>query len=151
MQVILQDNVDNLGKVGDIVKVKPGYARNYLIPKGLAAEASSRNVSQLEHQKRAAEARRGKLKADAEKLAKTIEAAKPVIARQVGEEDKLFGSVTAMDLEEALRAAGVPGISKKQIHLPEPIKALGLHEVPVKVHPEVTAKLRVNVVKAAEK
>jgi len=151
MQVILHDNVDNLGKVGDIVKVKPGYARNYLIPKGLAAEASSRNVSQLEHQKRAAEARRNKLKNEAEKLAKAIEAAKPVLARQVGEEDKLFGSVTTMDLEEALRAAGIAGVTKKQIHLPEPIKTLGLHEVPVKVHPEVTATLRVNVVKAAEK
>jgi large subunit ribosomal protein L9 len=150
MQVILQENVDNLGKVGDIVKVKPGYARNYLIPQGLAAEASSRNVSQLEHQKRSAEARRGKLKIESEKFAKTVEAAKPVIARQVGEEDKLFGSVTAMDIEEALRSAGL-AISKKQIQLAEPIKTLGLHEVVVKISPDVTAKLRVNVVKAAEK
>ena len=148
MQVILQENIDNLGKVGDIVKVKPGYARNYLLPRGLAAEASTRNVSQLEHQKRAAQKRRDKIRIDAEKVAKAIESAKVTLARQVGEEDKLFGSVTTADIEEALRSAGIAGISRKQIHLPEPIKALGLHEVPVKVHPEVTAKVRVNVVKA---
>lgn len=147
MQVILQENIDNLGKVGDIVKVKPGYARNYLLPRGLAAEASTRNVARLEHQKRAADARRNKIKNEAEKLAKAIEGAKLVLPRQVGEEDKLFGSVTTMDIEEALRAQGI-AVSRKQIHLSEPIKALGLHEVPVKVHPEVTATVRVNVTKA---
>lgn len=147
MQVILQDNIDNLGKVGDIVKVKPGYARNYLIPRGLAAEASTRNVSQLEHQKRAAEAKKGKIKAEAEKLAKSFEAAKLVLPRQVGEEDKLFGSVTTMDIEAGLRALGL-AVDRRSIHLPEPIKTLGLHEVTIKVHPEVTAKVRVNVTKA---
>lgn len=147
MQVILQDNVDNLGKVGEIVRVKDGYARNFLIPRGLAAEASTRNVSQLEHQKRAAESRRMKLKADAETVQKAVEGAKVVISRQVGEEDKLFGSVTSMDIEEVLRAQGL-NITRKQIQLPEPIKTLGLHDVPVKVHPELTANLKVNVVKA---
>ena len=147
MQVILHDNIDNLGKVGDIVKVKPGYARNFLIPRGLAAEASTRNVAQLEHQKRAADARRNKIKVEAEKLAKTIEGAKLVLPRQVGEEDKLFGSVTTMDVEEALRGAGVR-VDRKQIQLAEPIKTLGLHEIPVKVHPEVVATVRVNVTKA---
>jgi len=147
MQVILQDNIENLGKVGDIVKVKPGYARNFLIPRGLAAEASTRNVSQLEHQKRAAEAKKGKIKADAEKLAKSFEAAKLVLSRQVGEEDKLFGSVTTMDIEAGLRALGLP-VDRKAINLPEPIKTLGLHEVSIKVHPEVVAKVRVNVTKA---
>lgn len=147
MQVILQDNVDNLGKVGEIVRVKDGYARNFLIPRGLAAEASTRNVSQLEHQKRAAESRRMKLKADAETVQKAVEGAKVVIPRQVGEEDKLFGSVTSMDIEEVLRAQGL-NITRKQIQLPEPIKTLGLHDVPVKVHPELTATLKVNVVKA---
>lgn len=147
MQVILQDNIDNLGKVGDIVKVKPGYARNFLIPRGLAAEASTRNVSQLEHQKRAAEAKKGKIKLDAEKLAKSFEAAKLVLSRQVGEEDKLFGSVTTMDIEAGLRALGLP-VDRKSINLPEPIKTLGLHEVTIKVHPEVVAKVRVNVTKA---
>jgi large subunit ribosomal protein L9 len=147
MQVILQDNIDNLGKVGDIVKVKPGYARNFLIPRGLAAEASTRNVSQLEHQKRAADSRKNKLKGDAEKLAKSFESAKLVLSRQVGEEDKLFGSVTTMDIEAGLRALGFQ-VDRKAIHLPEPIKTLGLHEVTVKVHPEITAKVRVNVTKA---
>lgn len=147
MQVILQDNIDNLGKVGDIVKVKPGYARNFLIPRGLAAEASTRNVSQLEHQKRAADSRKNKLKDDAEKLAKSFESAKLVLSRQVGEEDKLFGSVTTMDIEAGLRALGFT-IDRKAINLPEPIKTLGLHEVTVKVHPEVVAKVRVNVTKA---
>ena len=148
MQVILQDNIDNLGKVGDIVKVKPGYARNYLIPRGLAAEASTRNVSRLEHQKRAADSKRNKIKVEAEKLAKTIESAKLVLPRQVGEEDKLFGSVTSMDIEQALRSAGVV-VDRKQIVLAEPIKTLGLHEVVVKIHPEVNAKVRVNVTKAS--
>ena len=147
MQIILQDNIDNLGKVGDIVKVKSGYARNYLIPRGLAAEASTRNVSQLEHQKRAAESRKSKLKDDAEKLAKSFESAKLVLSRQVGEEDKLFGSVTTMDIEAGLRALGFQ-VDRKAINLPEPIKTLGLHEVTVKVHPEVVAKVRVNVTKA---
>lgn len=146
-QVILHENLDNLGKVGDIVKVKDGYARNYLIPNGLAAIASSRNIAQLEHQKRAAEARRDKIKNQALELAKKIESTKIVLPRQVGEEDKLFGSVTSMDLEAALRSNGVD-VTKKQIHLPEPIKTLGLHEVEVKIHPEVTAKVRVNVTKA---
>ena len=147
MQVILQDNIENLGKVGDIVKVKPGYARNFLIPRGLAAEASTRNVSQLAHQKRAADAKKGKIKEDAEKLAKAFESAKLVLPRQVGEEDKLFGSVTTMDIEAGLRALGFV-IDRKAIQLGEPIKTLGLHEVVVKIHPEVTAKVRVNVTKA---
>ena len=147
IQVILQENIENLGKVGDIVKVKPGYARNFLIPRGMAAQADARNVSRLEHQKRSAEARKGKIKAEAEKLAKSFESAKIVLPRQVGEEDKLFGSVTSMDIEEALRAQGVK-VDRKQISLPEPIKTLGLHEITIKVHPEVVAKVRVNVTKA---
>lgn len=147
MQVILQQNVEHLGKVGDVVKVKPGYARNFLLPNGLAAEASSRNVAQLAHQKRAADSLRSKIKGEAEKLQKAIEGAKVVLSRQVGEGDKLFGSVTSMDIESALRAQGLQ-ISKKQLHLPEPIKTLGLHEVPVKIHPEVTATLKVTVTKA---
>ena len=107
MQVILQQNVEHLGKVGDVVKVKPGYARNFLLPNGLAAEASSRNVAQLAHQKRAADSLRSKIKGEAEKLQKAIEAAKVVLSRQVGEGDKLFGSVTSMDIESALRAQGL--------------------------------------------
>jgi large subunit ribosomal protein L9 len=147
VQVILHENLDNLGKVGDVVKVKDGYARNFLIPNGLAALASKRNIAELAHQTRAAEAKRGKIKAEAEKFAKAVEAAKVVLPRQVGEGDKLFGSVTSMDIESALRTLGI-AISKKQIVLPEPIKTLGMHEVPVKVHPEVTVTLRVNVTKA---
>jgi large subunit ribosomal protein L9 len=148
IQVILQENVEHLGKVGDIVKVKPGYARNYLLPNRLAAVASNRNVAQLEHQKKAAEARRDKIKNDATSLQQKLEAAKIVMPRQVGEEDKLFGSVTSMDIEQALHSQGF-AISRKQIQLPEPIKTLGLHEVPVKIHPEVVAKVRVNVTKQA--
>ncbi|HVO30351.1 MAG TPA: 50S ribosomal protein L9 [bacterium] len=146
MQVILHENLDNLGKVGDVVRVKDGYARNFLIPNGLAAIASKRNIAELEHQKRAAEAKAAKIKGEAEKFAKQLEGAKIVLPRQVGEGDKLFGSVTSMDIEEALRKAGLV-VSKKQIELKEPIKALGLHEVPVKIHPEITAKVRVNVTK----
>lgn len=102
----------------------------------------------MEHQKRAAQAKQNKMKGEAEKLAKALESAKLVMPRQVGEEDKLFGSVTSIDIEAALHAQGF-AISRKQIHLAEPIKTLGLHEVPVKIHPDVPAKVRVNVTKQA--
>src|SRR5947208_2798730 len=125
MQVILQENVENLGKVGDIVRVKDGYARNYLLPNRLAAPASQRNIAELEHQKRTATARRDKIKVEAEALKTKIEGAKIVLPRQVGEEEKLFGSVTSMDIEAALHAAGL-AINRKQIVLSEPIKSLGL-------------------------
>ena len=151
VQVILHENLDNLGKVGDVVKVKDGYARNFLIPNGFAVLASKRNISEIAHQKRAAESRRGKVMAEAEKFGKAVEAAKITLPRQVGADEKLFGSVTSMDLEQALRSQGI-AISKKQIHLPEPLKTLGLHEVSVKIHPEITVKIRVNITKAeAEK
>src|SRR5579859_2788485 len=147
MQVILQENVEHLGKVGDIVKVKDGYARNYLIPNKLASLANARNVAEIEHQKRAAQARADKTKNEAEGLRARLEALKIVLARQVGEEEKLFGSVTSMDVEAALHSQGF-AVTRKQIHLPDPIKALGVHEVPVKIHPEVVAKVKVSVTKA---
>jgi large subunit ribosomal protein L9 len=148
MQVILQENVEHLGKVGDVVKVKDGYARNYLLPRGLAAVADARNVAQMEHHKKAAQAKADKLKAEAEALKIRIEAVKVVLTRQVGEGDKLFGSVTSMDVEAALHAQGL-AISRKQIVLPDPIKALGVHEVSIKLQHEVVAKVKVNVTKAS--
>lgn len=147
IQVVLQSDMDNLGKSGDVVRVRPGYARNFLIPRGVAMPATAGNVARIEEIKRQAAARAANELAEAEALAKKLEAVSVKIARAVGEENKMYGSVTSRDIEDAFRAAGVT-VERKRIHLPEPLKELGLAEVEVKLHPKVTAKLRVEVVKA---
>jgi len=147
MKVILMENIDTLGHIGDIVKVAPGYARNYLIPKGLAAEATTKNAKALEHAKRQMEYKKNKVLEQARQLAARIEAASLVLAHQAGEEGKLFGSVTNMELAEKLQAQGIE-VERKKIVLAEPIKQLGEYSVVVKVHPEVNANLKVNVTKA---
>ena len=149
MKVILQENVDNVGHVGDIVNVSDGFGRNFLIPRGKALQADERNVRVFEHHKRLAEHRRSKIKGAAEDLAKRIGALTITIAKQAGENDRVFGSVTALDIEESLRANGVE-ISRRLIHIEEPIKNIGVFNVPVKLHPEVVASLRVFVVKKEE-
>ncbi|HJZ86308.1 MAG TPA: 50S ribosomal protein L9 [Polyangia bacterium] len=146
MQVILREDVKNLGRSGEVVNVKPGYGRNYLIPKGLAVVATPKNVARLEHEKRVISARASKLSKDAQSLAERIEAVTVNIARAVGEEDKLFGSVTGRDIAEALAESGVQ-VDHRKIHLSDPIKTLGLHEVPVRLGGEVHAKVKVWVVK----
>jgi large subunit ribosomal protein L9 len=147
IQVVLQSDMNNLGKSGDIVRVRPGYARNFLIPRGLAMPATSGNIARIEEIKRLATVHVAAELAEAQAVAKKLEAVSVKIARAVGEENKMYGSVTSRDIEEAFRAAGVT-IDRKKIHLPEPLKELGLAEVEVKLHPQVTAKLRVEVVKA---
>jgi large subunit ribosomal protein L9 len=147
MKVILKENIETLGKIGDIVKVAPGYARNYLIPKGLALEATTRNAKELEHAKRQMEYKRNKVLEQARHLADKIQSTTLNLVHNAGEGDKLFGSVTNMDLAESLKQQGLE-IDRKIILLAEPIKHLGEYEVPVKVHPDVTASLKVVVSRA---
>lgn len=145
MKVILNQDLDNLGKVGEVVNVKDGYARNYLLPRDLAVEATSRNVKQLDHQKRIVEHKKAKLVAAAEQFAERIAQLSVTIAQKVGEEDKLFGSVTSQSLQQALKEEGIE-VEKKRILLEEPIRQLGSYTVPVKLQQGVTADLKVTVV-----
>jgi large subunit ribosomal protein L9 len=146
MQVILRDDMDNLGKSGEVVNVKPGYARNYLLPRGLAVKATAGDIARVEHEKRVIAARAAKLSKAAQAEADKLSAATVSIARAVGEEDKLYGSVTSRDIAEALRAQGLT-VDAKKIHLPDPIKTLGMTEVSVKVASGVAATVKVWVVK----
>jgi large subunit ribosomal protein L9 len=145
MEVILREHVDNLGKRGDVVKVAEGYARNYLLPRKLALAVTENNRRQIERERAAAEARDAEEKGQAESLAQRISALEIEIARRVGENDTLYGSVTSADIAQALQAKGFE-VEKKRIHLGEPLKALGETTVPVRVHREVTAQLKVKVV-----
>ncbi len=147
MKVILKENIDTLGHIGDIVKVAPGYARNYLIPKGLAIEATLKNAKALDHVKRQMEYKKNKLLEQVKALAARIEAISLTLAHQAGEEGKLFGAVTNMELAEQLNAQGIE-IDRKKIVLAEPIKHLGEFTATIKLHPEVIANLKVNIVKA---
>ncbi|WP_298267689.1 50S ribosomal protein L9 [Geobacter sp.] len=147
MKVILKENLDNLGHIGDIVKVAPGYARNYLIPRGFAIEATEKNAKALEHAKRQLEYKRNKVLEQAKAIVAKIEALTLTVAHQAGEEGKLFGAVTNMELADLLKAQGVD-IERKKIVLAEPIKHVGEFTASVKVHPEVAATLKVVVTKA---
>ena len=144
MKLILREDVYNLGKGGELVEVKPGYGRNYLIPRGLAVLANPKNIREVEHQKAVAAAKAAKLKASAEAIAKRLSDTPLSFKRKVGEQDKLYGSVTAMDVAEALAARGLD-IDRRTIDLSEPIKTLGDFEVGVKLHSEVIGKARVKV------
>jgi large subunit ribosomal protein L9 len=144
MKLILREDVYNLGKGGELVEVKPGYGRNYLIPRGLAVLANPKNIREVEHQKAVAAAKAAKLKASAEAVAKRLFDTPLSFKRKVGEQDKLYGSVTAMDLAEALAARGVQ-IDRRAIDLSEPLKTLGDFEVGVKLHSDVVGKVKVKV------
>ena len=144
MKLILREDVYNLGKGGELVEVKPGYGRNYLIPRGLAVLANPKNIREVEHQKAVAAAKAAKLKASAEAIAKRLSDTPLSFKRKVGEQDKLYGSVTAMDLAEALAGRGVQ-IDRRAIDLPEPLKTLGDFELGVKLHSDVVGKVKVKV------
>ena len=144
MKVILREDVDNLGKSGEIVTVKPGYGRNFLLPRKLAVLASDKNMKALEHDRAVITARQAKLKAAAAEQAKTLEGVQLKVTRKVGEQDKLFGSVTALDIAEQLAAKGHK-LDRRTIHLPEPIKTVGTHEVEIRLHREVVAKVKLEV------
>jgi large subunit ribosomal protein L9 len=145
MKLILREDVYNLGKGGELVEVKAGYGRNFLIPRGLAVLANPKNIREVEHQKAVAAAKAAKLKASAEAIAKRLSDTPVTLKRKVGEQDKLYGSVTAMDVAEALAARGLD-IDRRTIDLSEPIKTLGDFEVGVKLHSEVIGKAKVKVV-----
>ncbi len=147
MKVILQENLDNLGQIGDIVKVAPGYARNYLLPKGFAIEATDKNAKALEHAKRQLAYKKNKALEAAKLLAGKLEALAINLTHQAGEEGKLFGSVTNMEIAAFLKANGFD-VDRKKIVLAEPIKQLGEYTVPVKIHPEVSATVKVTVAAA---
>lgn len=142
--IILRENVDGLGTIGDIVSVKAGYARNYLVPQGLAHVADARNVKELEHQKRQLTRKLEKLTNDANALKARIEKVSCDFTQRASEEGKLFGSVTSMDIESKLKDAGID-IDRKKIQLGEPIKSLGDHVVSIKLDAGVTAELKVMV------
>ena len=141
MKVILREDVANLGKSGDVVTVKPGFGRNFLLPRKLAVLASDKNVKQLEHDRAVITARQAKLKAGAVEQAKKLESVELKITRKVGEQDKLYGSVTALDVAEALAAKGQK-VDRRTIHLPEPIKTIGQHTVELRRHRDVVAKIK---------
>ena len=147
MKVILKENIETLGHIGDIVKVAPGYARNYLLPKGLVIEATTKNAKAMEHAKRQMEYKKNKVLEQARGLAAKIEELNLVLPHQAGEEGKLFGAVTNMELFEQLKGLGFE-IDRKKIVLAEPIKHVGEFTASIKIHPEVTATLKVNVTKA---
>ncbi len=146
MKIILRQDVESVGKAGDIVEVKSGYARNYLIPHGLALEASKGNLKRFEQEKKSLELQKNREKKAAEKEAQKLNDTSITISVSVGEEDKLFGSVTSQDIAAALEEKGLK-LDKRKILLDEPIKALGIYSVPIKLHPEVEAKVKVWVVK----
>ena len=146
MKLILTENVENVGKIGELVTVARGFARNYLIPRKLAMEATEKQVKVLDHQIRTIEHKIKRQVAEAGEVAKRLEELSLTIAMQAGEENKLFGSVTTMTIQDALKAEGFE-IDRKKILLEEPIKALGIYAVPIKLHAEVVANLKVWVVK----
>ena len=146
MEVILRDEVDKLGHRGDVVKVADGYGRNYLLPRGLALPVTDANRATIERERKAHAAKAAKEKAEVETLAARLNGMRYVAPRKVGENDLLYGSVTSGDIAEFLRAKGID-VDKRKIQLEEPIKHLGDYEVKVKLHPEVTATVKVLVTK----
>jgi large subunit ribosomal protein L9 len=146
IQVILQHDVDKVGKSGELVKVRPGFARNYLLPRSLAVTATTAAVNRINHEKVVAQAKAEKSKAGARAIAEQLNALTLKIERSVGEEDRLFGSVTAKEIENLVKAKGI-AFDRKTMHMPEAIKALGKFEIPVKLLTDVTATLKVEVVK----
>lgn len=145
MQVILREDIAHLGRTGDIVEVKPGYGRNYLIPRGLAAVATAGNIDQIEHQKRVIAQREAKLLRSAQAIKAKLEGLSLNIAMRVGEDDKLYGSVTNKDIAEALAGRDIQ-IDRKKIQIDEPIRSLGVHPVKVALGRELAAELKVWVV-----
>ncbi|MCM0605114.1 MAG: 50S ribosomal protein L9 [Xanthomonadaceae bacterium] len=145
MLVILKENVENLGRIGDVVKVSSGYARNFLIPRNLVAIADEANLAQVEHQKRMLEKKRAALKASATDQAKKLESFSCNILRKVGENDKIFGAVTNADIAAELKKGGFD-VERRMITIDTPIKMVGVHKVSVKLMPEVEIELKVWVV-----
>ena len=146
MEVILRQAVDNLGHPGDVVTVSNGYARNYLLPRGIAFQATEGNKKRITQEKTRLEAAEGQRRSAAEEIAKRLEEVSITFAARVGEEGKLFGSVTAGDIAQQLEAQGFH-VERRQIDLHEPIKALGVYRVPLRLHADVRPEIKVWVIK----
>jgi large subunit ribosomal protein L9 len=146
MEIILQEDIADLGRIGDIVKVRDGYARNYLLPRGLAVEANRRNVRVLEHQKRLVAAKKERDQRQAQALSEQLSALSVIITARAGEEDRLFGSVTNLDIEKALSAQGIT-VDRRKIVLEEPLKQLGTYTVPIQLAGGVRGNVTVQVVR----
>ena len=146
MELVLKENIKDLGNAGEVIQVADGYARNYLIPKGLAKLATPQNIKLLDQESKMRKNKLMKEKKEAELFAKRLEEISCTIVKKAGEKDKLFGSVTTQDVQEGLKNEGIE-IDKKKIILEEPIKTLGVYKASIQVHPEVTASLKVWVVK----
>jgi large subunit ribosomal protein L9 len=145
IEVILREDVKSLGNAGDLVRVKPGYARNFLLPKGFAYQATPGNKKRIEAEAKARRIRLAADKVDAEALAAQLSEVAITLARKAGEGDRLFGSITAQDIADALAAAGHE-VDKRKIDLESPVKSVGEHVVPLKLHPEVVADIHLTVV-----
>ncbi len=148
IEVILKEDVEHLGHSGDVVRVAPGFARNYLLPRKLAMQVTEGNKRQIEHVKKVAAQKTAEDKAAAEQLAQRLAGVVCVIARRVGETDTLYGSVTSTDIADVLAAQGIE-IDRRKIQLPEPIKQLGDFQVPIRLYRDVVAPIAVQVVKEA--
>jgi large subunit ribosomal protein L9 len=145
MEVILKEDIANVGKIGEVVRVRDGYARNYLLPRGLVLIANKRNLKTFEHQKKLVADQKQKIVRQAQGAADQLAAVSLVIAMKVGEEGRLFGSVTNIQIEKALKAKGL-NVDRRKIHLDEPIKTAGDYEVPVRLAADLTVPLKVSVV-----
>jgi large subunit ribosomal protein L9 len=147
MKVILREDVDGVGNIGDVLEVARGFARNYLIPRNQAVEATSRSLKLVEHSKRVIAEKAKKEKAALEEHSKKVSAISVTIPVNVGKDDRLFGSVTSKDIAEALATQGIE-VDRRKIQLPHPIKDLGTVKVPIRLHSQVTAEISVTVMKA---
>ena len=145
IEVILREDIKTLGRAGEMVRVKPGYARNYLLPQGLAYEATEGNKKRVDAESRVRAVRNQAERSDAERFAATLREVTLTLSRKAGEEGKLFGSITSQDIADALGREGHT-VDRRRIELEHPIKTAGPHTVAVRLHPEVHAELRVNVV-----
>jgi large subunit ribosomal protein L9 len=146
MRIILREDLDNLGAAGEVVTVRDGYGRNFLLPRGLAALATEKDVAKLEHERRVIAVRSAKMAKELAGEVEKLQAVSVSLARATGEGDKLYGSVTNRDIADALKEQGVT-VDAKKIHLEEPIKALGMTEVPIRLGKDAVAKIKVWVVK----
>jgi large subunit ribosomal protein L9 len=145
IEVILREDVKSLGKAGALVRVKPGYARNFLLPRGLAYEASEGNKKRIAAEQKARETKSASERVEAQKIAAALGALSVSIAAKAGEGDRLFGSITTQDIADKLASMGHT-IDKRKIELEHPIKTLGSHRVPLRLHPEVVAEIPLTVV-----
>ena len=145
MKVVLKDDIKNVGKMGQIVDVADGYARNYLVPRGLAVEANIKNLKALEHEKKIIQEKAKRIKNSSQTLSDKISTMTLVLKAKAGDEGKLFGAVTSMDIAELLKNEGIE-MDKKKISLDEPIKRLGSYSVNIKIHPEISTHLNIQVV-----